>query len=305
MPTTGFHDIVLPEVIMSEFSGGDEFRTEIHEAGAGVEFRDAKWSEARGRWSLQTTNLTGAEKDIIIKFYRGRLGRGFSFRHKNWTEFTALADLIGTADGDSEMFELFHQVTDGLVSSFYRVVLPVAPADIDVTPFKLYEDAVEKVGGFTVDYRNGRVTYDSVTTKVGTDIFADEIASAYWIDSDGGTDLTVFNVSDKLIITGFATSGNNTVFGTPAVVQEVDNPGNRFRIDQVLVDESAGPTVTVRTMDGPALDVVLTWDGEFDNPVRFENDHLSARRIDFDVYHIDDISVIGVLPEEIIEPYVQ
>ena len=301
--TFGFHDVSMPYVIANRFSGGDEFRTEIQVAGAGFEYRDAKWSESRGRWDFTSVNLDEDEMNLLTRFYRARGGRTYSWRHKDWNEYTALDDVIGTADGDTEMFELFHETTDGLILSTYRVPLPVVSPVI--TPFKLYEDSVEKVGGFTVDYRNGRITYDSVTTKTGTDIFADEITAAYWIDSDGATDLTVFNVSDKLIISGFATAGNNTVVGTPAVVQEVDNPGNRFRIDQVLVDEAAGPSVTIRTMDGPAAAVVLTWDGEFDKPARFDMNRLVGQRIGVGIYNFDEVSVVGILPEEILEPYVQ
>ena len=96
---TGFHEVRFPENIAYGATGGPEFATTVVVTGAGHEQRNIDWAEARGRWDVASGLKNQAQLDELIAFFRARKGKAYGFRFKDWTDYKATGQLIGTGDG--------------------------------------------------------------------------------------------------------------------------------------------------------------------------------------------------------------
>ena len=96
---TGFHEVRFPDNIAYGATGGPEFATTVVVTGAGHEQRNVDWAEARGRWDVASGLKNQAQLDELIAFFRARKGKAYGFRFKDWTDYKATGQLIGTGDG--------------------------------------------------------------------------------------------------------------------------------------------------------------------------------------------------------------
>jgi hypothetical protein len=63
------------------------------------EQRNINWSSARGRWDVASGLKKQTQLDTLIAFFRARKGRAHGFRFKDWTDYKATGQAIGTGDG--------------------------------------------------------------------------------------------------------------------------------------------------------------------------------------------------------------
>jgi Conserved hypothetical protein 2217 (DUF2460) len=73
---------------------------------AGREKRNANWSEARGRWDVASGLKNQAQIDELIAFFRAPRGKAYGFRFKDWTDYRAAGQLLGTGDDAKTQFQL-------------------------------------------------------------------------------------------------------------------------------------------------------------------------------------------------------
>lgn len=85
--TTAFDEVEFPTAIAQGAQGGPKFQTRIVTTGAGYEFRNQDWPEARGEWNVGTGIKKRADFDAVIAFFRARRGRARGFRFKDWSDF--------------------------------------------------------------------------------------------------------------------------------------------------------------------------------------------------------------------------
>ncbi len=194
-----FHEVQFPTSIAYGSSGGPGYDTEVVETVAGYEQRNVNWSQARARYNVAHGVKTAEQLDMLIAFFRARKGRAYAFRFKDWCDFAAAGQEIGTGDGSTKSFQLVKGYSSGGQSEIRRIRKPVAES--------------------VVVYRNGSV------------------ASGWSLDS------------------------------TTGIVTFSSAPGNG---------------------------VAITADFEFDVPVRFDTDRLSARLDDYGTYSWGDIPLIEV-----------
>jgi uncharacterized protein (TIGR02217 family) len=155
---SGFHEVRFPDNIAYGATGGPEFATTVVATGAGHEKRNVNWSEARGRWDVASGLKKQAQIDELIAFFRARRGKAYGFRFKDWTDYKATGQLLGTGDDAQTQFQLVKHYPSGSVIEARTIAKPVAGT------VKVYLDDVEQVSGWSVDTTTGLVTDHRIFT---------------------------------------------------------------------------------------------------------------------------------------------
>jgi hypothetical protein len=112
---TGFHEVRFPDNIAYGATGGPEFATTVVATGSGHEKRNVNWAEARGRWDVASGLKKQAQIDELIAFFRARRGKAYGFRFKDWTDYKATGQLLGTGDDAQTQFQLVKHYPSGSV----------------------------------------------------------------------------------------------------------------------------------------------------------------------------------------------
>lgn len=153
MPT--FHEVQFPPKVAYGASGGAEFNTSITTTFSGFEQRNVNWQKARGRWDVSTGIKTKTDMDILQAFFRARYGKAYGFRFKDWSDYQAVGQTLGTGNGTQTAFHLTKAYTSGAYSYSRDIKKPVTGT------VKIYLNAVLQGAGFSVDLTTGIVTFSS------------------------------------------------------------------------------------------------------------------------------------------------
>ena len=163
---TSFHEVRFPDNIAYGATGGPEFATTVVATGSGHEKRNVNWSEARGRWDVASGLKKQAQIDELIAFFRARRGKAYGFRFKDWTDYKATGQLLGTGDDVLTQFQLVKHYPSGSVIEVRTITKPVAGT------VKVYLDGVEQLSGWSVDTTTGLVTFGTAPA-LGVEVTAD------------------------------------------------------------------------------------------------------------------------------------
>ena len=123
--------------------------------------------EARGRWDVASGLKKQAQIDELIAFFRARRGKAYGFRFKDWTDYKATGQLLGTGDDVQTQFQLVKHYPSGSVIEVRTITKPVAGT------VKVYLGGVEQLsGGWSVDVTTGLVTCGTAPA-MGVEVTAD------------------------------------------------------------------------------------------------------------------------------------
>lgn len=150
-----FSETQFPVDISYGTAGGPEFSTDIVVTHGGYEQRNSNWSQARARYNVAYGVKTKAQMQSLITFFRARKGQAEGFRFKDWTDYEAVGQLLGTGDGVVTDFQLVKHYTSGSVTQSRTITKPV-----DGT-VKIYLDSVLQSSGYTVDLTTGMVSFNT------------------------------------------------------------------------------------------------------------------------------------------------
>ena len=150
---SSFHEVRFPDNIAYGATGGPEFATTVVVTGAGHEQRNVNWAEARGRWDVGSGLKNQQQLDELIAFFRARKGKAYGFRFKDWTDYKATGQLLGTGDGAQTQFQLVRRYPSGSVTEIRSVSKPVAGT------VRIYKDEMEQLSGWSVNGTTGLVTF--------------------------------------------------------------------------------------------------------------------------------------------------
>ena len=156
--TDSFDEVQFPTNISYGAVGGPEFSTTVIITASGSEARNQNWRNGRVSWDVSTAIQRRSDIRQVIAFFRARRGRARAFRFKDWTDYKAEAEPIGTGDGNGTQFQLRRTYDDGLLQTVRMITKPVAGT------VRLYVDSVE-TAAFTVDTTTGVVTLDSAPAE--------------------------------------------------------------------------------------------------------------------------------------------
>ncbi len=161
-----FHEIRFPDDIAYGASGGPEFATTIVTMASGFEQRNINWQAARGRWDVASGLKNQTQLDTLLAFFRGRKGRAHGFRFKDWSDFRATGQLIGTGDGTNKTFQLVKNYTSGAGSESRIIKKPVSGTT------KIYLNGVQLTSGWSISSSTGIVTINTAPSN-GVPVTAD------------------------------------------------------------------------------------------------------------------------------------
>ena len=161
-----FVEVQFPTDISYGSSGGPQYATDIVISQSGYEQRNIGWSQARARYNVAQGVKTQDQLNTLIAFFRARKGRAYGFRFKDWTDYSAAGEAIGTGDGSATMFQLQRTYSSGMVDEVRSVTKPVSGT------VQVYVNGVVQSAGITVDTTTGNVTFAAAPAS-GAAITAD------------------------------------------------------------------------------------------------------------------------------------
>ncbi len=148
-----FHNIRFPEDIAYGSSGGPEYSTDVIITNSGYEQRNINWQDARSVYNVAHGVKTKEQLDRLLAFFRARKGRAYTFRFKDWADFSATFQQIGVGNGIITTFQLVKTYTSGDITETRLITKPVDNS-VDI-----YVNNLLQSGGISVDYTNGLVTF--------------------------------------------------------------------------------------------------------------------------------------------------
>lgn len=161
-----FIETQFPTDISYGSSGGPEYSTDVVMSQSGYEQRNVNWAQARAKFNVAHGVKTQSQLDALIAFFRARKGRAYGFRFKDWTDYTATGQWIGTGNGSQTVFQLQKLYTSGGVNEYRTITKPVSGT------VAVYKNAVLQTSGYTVNTATGAVTF-SVAPAAAVSVTAD------------------------------------------------------------------------------------------------------------------------------------
>lgn len=147
-----FVEIQFPPQISYGSSGGPEFSTDIVETFGGHEQRNINWSQARGAWNVAHGVKNESQYSALLAFFRARYGRAIGFRFKDWSDYNAIGQIIGTGNGVKTEFQL--------VKSYISSITVDRPIKKPVSgTVQIFFDGVSQPSGWSVNTATGVVTF--------------------------------------------------------------------------------------------------------------------------------------------------
>ena len=148
-----FVEVQFPPDISYGSAGGPEYATDVVVSQSGYEQRNVNWEEARARFNVAHGVKTKAQLDALIAFFRARKGRAYGFRFKDWSDYQAVLEPIGTGNGTATQFQLVKHYASGATTETRTVKKPVEGT------IQIFRNAVLQTSGVTVDAATGKVTF--------------------------------------------------------------------------------------------------------------------------------------------------
>ena len=108
-----FREVLFPPDIAYGAVGGPEYRTTVVVTASGREQRNSAWAQARGRWNVASGLKSRAQLAALIAFLRARKGRSYGFSFKDWTDYQATGQPLGTGNGATTSFQLVKRYPSG------------------------------------------------------------------------------------------------------------------------------------------------------------------------------------------------
>lgn len=138
----------------SEF--GQEFNTRIVTLQSGVDRRNAQWSAPLGRYSILYNALMESDHQIVRDAHMACMGSAIAFRLKDWTDYLAHNQFIGTGTGDMQTLQCIKQYEFGpvkLTRKIHKLVSAKVFADNIEIPTTIIKTTGEVIIDAPVDSR--------------------------------------------------------------------------------------------------------------------------------------------------------
>lgn len=150
----GFHEIQFPPDVSYGAAGGPGYSTTVVATLSGREYRNSNWASARGRWNVAHGLRNREQVAALIAFFRARKGRAHGFRFKDWTDYQATGQVVGTGDGQGVAYQLVKTYSSGAETESRIIAKPVAGS------LRITLDGIES-DGWSLDATTGLVTFST------------------------------------------------------------------------------------------------------------------------------------------------
>lgn len=152
---TAFAEVQFPAEISYGSKGGPTFSTDIVATFSGHEQRNINWSQSRAKYDIASGIKTEVQWQQLIAFFRARRGRAIGFRYKDWSDYQAINQYIGTGDSLQTQFQLVKHYQSGEAVYTRTINKPV-----NNNFAKVYIDSVLIEEGINIDFTTGLITFE-------------------------------------------------------------------------------------------------------------------------------------------------
>jgi uncharacterized protein (TIGR02217 family) len=269
----------LPDCIAVGAVGGPGYSTDVITVQSGFEQRNMNWLNARARYEVGHAARSRENMELLSSFFRAMKGRAHGFRFKDHSDYQAtqangrLGVGVGTGLPTAQLNKLYQA---GGLNEYRGIKKPVAGS------IKLYRNGVLFSPG-AIDTASGIVTFATLSSKAITAI-SKANPGVVTANAHG------FLAGQVVYIAGVAgmTQVNNRAF-------TVANPAaNSFQLQGentiAYGTYTSGGTGALYPQAGDAL----TWEGEFDVPVRFDADQMQITMIDKNHYEWQSVQLVEI-----------
>lgn len=161
-----FIEVRFPEDIAFGSGGGPEYLTDVVITESGYEKRNIGWQAARARYNVAHGVKNQAQLSELIAFFRARKGRAHGFRFKDWSDYQAVGQSIGTGNGSATQFQLIKTYVSGGGAETRAIAKPVSGT------VNIYKAGVLQTSGIGINYNTGIITFSAAPAS-GMAITAD------------------------------------------------------------------------------------------------------------------------------------
>ena len=151
----------FPEIVESGMVGGPEWSTAIAEMTSGAEQRNAQWSMPRYKWNIGTGIRDQDAIDDLLDFFNARMGRLYGFLFKDWSDYAATDQNLGTGTGALTTFQLRKAYTSGGRTLYRKITRPVA----GTVTVKVNGVTVVSSGNWSISTTTGLITFNVAPTN--------------------------------------------------------------------------------------------------------------------------------------------
>lgn len=264
------------------FTSSEEWRTEVVITASGYEQRNAHWAQARRTYDAQASVVKRSDFASVKAWYHITQGRLNGFRLKDWSDYTvsitegvlgsvADGEAVGTAGAGygNPLTQLFKRYAQGATYYDRLIAKPVSPLIVyrNGSPVTVGIAA----GNIAIDYTTGGVTFVADASAFASGLALGATTQVALIGNVGG-----LTAGQRLYLSGFTGADADLLNGQSHLVNSVTGSGP---YTFTLATSTLGATITLGVGLGaryPQASETLTWSGEFDVPVRFDTDKLSA-----------------------------
>jgi uncharacterized protein (TIGR02217 family) len=258
----------FPEEVSAWALGGPEYMTAIAQAGGGAEARNIVWTYPLCRWDIGAGLRTIANAQATIAFHRNLFGRGYGFRMKDPVDYSAdyTTGVLGTTGIGTGLptYQLYKNYVVGSSTVNRKITKPVVGA-VTIKRGGVVANAGSSAGQYGLDTTTGIVTFVADATA---NIVTGNLGATTQVTLSGA--IAGLAVSDKLYLSGLggadASFLNNQAWPITNIAGAV----------YTLAVNTTGKTITASGTGAmyPQPREALVWSGQFDVPVRFDNDWL-------------------------------
>ena len=152
------NDNRFPESISYGAIGGPKYKTSIVQTAGGHEKRNGVWPVSLCEYDVSHGVKSASEYAELLAFFRAHKGKLYGFRFKDWTDYQATDQTLGTGDGETTTFQFVKKYQ---VSSEWYETRTLTKIVANTVTIKA--DGVEQEEGtdYEVDYNTGEVSFYS------------------------------------------------------------------------------------------------------------------------------------------------
>lgn len=161
-----FVEVRFPTDIAYGASGGGVFNTDITTSYTGYEQRNINWDKAKASYTISLANKSKTEIQNVIAFFYARHGKAVGFRFKDWMDFEAENQYIGTGDNIKKQFQLVKIYESGGIEYKRTITKPVR----DTVKIYINNILLEEELDYTLNYTTGIITFDDNNIPTNNDL---------------------------------------------------------------------------------------------------------------------------------------
>ncbi|SBO30407.1 hypothetical protein ANAPC5_00813 [Anaplasma phagocytophilum] len=157
----------FPDEISYGSMGGPTFSTNVTTLANGGEQRKINWSYPRCRYNVIYGVKSYSQYEVLMDFFYAHRGKAFSFRFKDWSDYKASMQHVGSGDGTSLLFQLIKKYSAGSYS-YTRLIRKPVEGTVNIW----IEEAPQLENThYTTDYNTGQVSFLEAP-KLGVKVYA-------------------------------------------------------------------------------------------------------------------------------------